>query len=349
MTEAKTEQTTDDPSKPNDILLDVEDLETIFQVEGGIVRAVDGASFQLRRGRILAIVGESGCGKSVTAYSILRLIQPPGSIAGGKIVLHPAEGRSIDITALTKRDEVLYELRGGLISMIFQEPMTALSPVHTIGNQICEAIRLHRDLTRTEAEILAAKMLARVGIPGPRDKLSQYPHELSGGMRQRVVIAMALVADPELLIADEPTTALDVTIQAQILRLIKQLQSDLNTSVLLITHDLGVVAQTADDVAVMYLGRIVESASVRDVLKRPAHPYTRGLLASLPSLAGKSDRLPSIPGSVPSLTEVPAGCPFHPRCPYAQSGRCDTGSPPPLETLGPGRTVACLRAEEIGR
>ncbi|MFW5841236.1 MAG: ABC transporter ATP-binding protein, partial [Planctomycetota bacterium] len=232
----------------NDILLEVDSLETVFDVEGGRVLAVDGASFQVRRGRILAIVGESGCGKSVTAYSILRLIQPPGRIIRGRIVLHPEGAAPIEITALSEKDETLYELRGGLVSMIFQEPMTALSPVHTIGNQLREAILLHQEMTPNQADIVAAKMLARVGIPAAKAKLQQYPHELSGGMRQRVVIAMALVANPQLLIADEPTTALDVTIQAQILRLIKQLQSEMQTAVLLITHDLGVVAQTADDV-----------------------------------------------------------------------------------------------------
>ena len=331
----------------DDVLLEVEGLETVFRVEGGAVRAVDGASFVMRRGRVLAIVGESGCGKSVTAYSILRLVQKPGQIVGGRIVLYPHGEESMDITALGEKDPRLYHLRGGLASMIFQEPMTALSPVHTIGNQICEAIRLHQDVSRNGAEILAAKMLARVGIPSARDRLRQYPHEMSGGMRQRVVIAMALVCNPQLLIADEPTTALDVTIQAQILRLIKDLQTDLGTSVMLITHDLGVVAQTADDVAVMYLGRIVEAADVRGVLKSPAHPYTRGLLASLPSLSGHHERLPSIEGSVPSLTEIPPGCPFHPRCPYAQAGRCDVGGPPALREIAEGHTVACVRAEEI--
>jgi oligopeptide/dipeptide ABC transporter ATP-binding protein len=331
----------------DDILLEVEDLRTYFLVDGREIRAVDGASFTVRRGRIVAIVGESGCGKSVTAYSVLRLIDKPGRIVGGRIVLHPRCGPSIDVTALPENSEALFALRGGLASMIFQEPMTALSPVHTVGNQICEAIRLHQAVGRRQAEEQAAAMLAKVGIPGATERLKRYPHELSGGMRQRVVIAMALVCNPQLLIADEPTTALDVTIQAQILRLIRELQRDLGTSVLLITHDLGVVAQTAEEVAVMYLGRIVEHADVRPLLKDPRHPYTRGLLHSLPSLSRHGQRLASIAGSVPSLAAVPEGCPFHPRCPYVQPGRCDVGGPPPMTTTADGRAVACLRAEEI--
>ena len=330
-----------------DVLLEVEDLRTYFTVDDREIRAVDGASFTMRRGQILAIVGESGCGKSVTAYSILRLIQKPGRIAGGRIVFRPQGAKPIEITALPEKSETLYHLRGGLASMIFQEPMTALSPVHTVGNQICEAILLHQNVSATEAQALAAKMLAKVGIPGAEQRLRQYPHEMSGGMRQRVVIAMALVCNPQLLIADEPTTALDVTIQAQILELIKDLQRDLGTSVLLITHDLGVVAQTAEEVAVMYLGRIVETAAIRPLMKDPRHPYTRGLLHSLPSLSGHGQRLPSITGSVPSLAEIPPGCPFHPRCPYARPGLCDVGSPPDIGPMADGRQVACLRAEDV--
>lgn len=331
----------------NDILLEVKDLKTYFTVEEAEVRAVDGTSFAVKRGQILAIVGESGCGKSVTAYSILRLIQKPGRIVSGQILLHPKGRDTIDITALDEKSDVLFDIRGGLISMIFQEPMTALSPVHTIGNQICEAIYLHQDVRRKQAEDIAAQMLEKVGIPAARQRLRQYPHEMSGGMRQRVVIAMALVCKPELLIADEPTTAVDVTIQAQILTLIKELVSDLGTSVLLITHDLGVVAQTAEVVAVMYLGRIVEQAAIRPLMKDPRHPYTRGLLHSLPSLSVAHQRLPSIKGTVPSARDIPTGCPFHPRCPYMEPGRCDLGAPPALEMFRDGRKVACIRAEEI--
>lgn len=350
-------------SDGNNVLLEVQNLRTSFFVEGEEVRAVDGASFNIRYGQTLAIVGESGCGKSVTAYSILRLIQKPGRIVGGSINLHhpPADSRHpaaaaarldfssgpLDIAALDDKSDALYHVRGGVVSMIFQEPMTALSPVHTVGNQITEAILLHQDVSQAEADRLALEILEKVGIPDPAARLKQYPYEMSGGMRQRVVIAMALACRPWLLIADEPTTALDVTIQAQILALIRKLQQDLGTAVLLITHDLGVVAQTADDVAVMYLGRIIEHAPVRPLLKSPAHPYTRGLLQSLPSLSRGKDRLPSIAGSVPSLREIPPGCPFHPRCPYAQAGRCDQGAPPPLEKMPDGRSIACLRAREI--
>jgi oligopeptide/dipeptide ABC transporter ATP-binding protein len=329
-----------------DVVLGVADLRTYFVTDDGVLPAVDGVTFSIRRGRTLALVGESGCGKSVTSLSILRLIQPPGRIAGGKILLHSARAGEIDITGLGANSRQLFQVRGGLISMIFQEPMSALSPVHTIGDQITEAIFLHRHATAAEARRLAIEMLAKVGVSAPEQRFSQYPHELSGGMRQRVVIAMALVCGPELLIADEPTTALDVTLQAQILGLIKTLQREIGCSVLLITHDLGVVAQTADDVAVMYLGRIIERGPVRDLLKDPRHPYTQGLLRSIPSLH-RGGRLTSIPGAVPLLTAIPAGCPFHPRCPHAQPGRCDAGGPPELRVVAPGRDVACVRAEEI--
>ena len=336
-----------EPATDTDVLLSVRDLRTSFFVDGKEYRAVDGATFDLRRGRILALVGESGCGKSVTAYSMLRLIQPPGKIVGGQIDFRAPTGEQIDIAQLDEGDERLFNLRGGWASMIFQEPMTALSPVHTIGDQITEAILLHQSVGRKEADQLAIQMLGKVGIPGPEKRLKQYPHELSGGMRQRVVIAMALVCRPQLLIADEPTTALDVTIQAQVLRLLRELQEDLGTAIMLITHDLGVVAQIADDVAVMYLGRIVEYGTVRKVLKQPRHPYTRGLLASLPSLSAGHERLPSIEGTVPQLTAIPPGCPFHPRCEHAVSGRCDVGGPPMLTGTDDGRQIACVRDGEL--
>ncbi len=330
-----------------DDLLRIENLRVSFFTHEGEVRAVDGVSLAIRRGRTTAVVGESGCGKSVTAYSILRLIQRPGRILGGSIRYQPATGEGIEILGLAEDDERLFDLRGGAISMIFQEPMTALSPVHTVGNQIMEAILNHQDVPPGEARARAIAMLAKVGIPGAERRVDQYPFEMSGGMRQRVVIAMALVCNPDLLIADEPTTALDVTIQAQILSLMKDLQRRMGTSILLITHDLGVVAQTADDVAVMYLGRVVERAGVRTVMKAPRHPYTQGLLASLPSLSQDLEHLPSIKGSVPSLTAIPPGCPFHPRCPHYQAGVCDQGGPPPLTDLGGGHTAACYRLGEL--
>ena len=328
-------------------ILEIDNLSVYFYTEEGEVREVDGVSFQMRRGRIMALVGESGCGKSVTSYSILRLIQKPGEIKGGSINFYPRDGSNIDITRLPEKSSALFHLRGGQISMIFQEPMTALSPVHTVGNQICEAILLHQDVTKEEARKRAIEMLGKVGIPGAASRIDQYPFEMSGGMRQRVVIAMALVCNPEILIADEPTTALDVTIQAQIMGLIKNLQSELRTSTLLITHDLGVVAQLADDVAVMYLGRIVERGDVHTIMKNPKHPYTLMLLKSLPSLALEKARLPSIKGSVPSVTELPSGCPFHPRCPFAEAGRCDIGGRPDLEKITEGHFAACLCLNEI--
>lgn len=330
------------------VLLEVKDLQTQFHTDEGVLRAVDGASFSLKRGGTLAIVGESGCGKSVTAYSLLRLVNKPGRIVGGQVLLHPPGEPTIDVLALPEGSPDLYRVRGGLAAMIFQEPLAALSPVHTVGNQITEAILLHQPLTRREAEAQALAMLQKVGIREPQARLKQYPHELSGGMRQRVVIAMALVCRPLLLIADEPTTALDVTLQAQVLKLLKALQAELGTAIVLITHDLAVVAQVADEVAVMYLGRVVERAPVRAVMKTPRHPYTQGLLHSRPSLRGeRGRRLPSIEGSVPALSDLPPGCPFHPRCPHAQPGRCDVGAPPPLRTLASGDDVACHRAEEI--
>jgi oligopeptide/dipeptide ABC transporter ATP-binding protein len=329
-----------------DTVLEVVDLHTHFETDRGTVAAVNGVTFSIKRGQTLALVGESGCGKSVTSYSLLRLIQPPGRIVSGRILLNSRTSGVIDIARLRDDDDLLYAVRGGLVSMIFQEPSVALSPVHRIGDQIIEALQLHRPVSREEARTRAIEMLRRVGISAPERRIDQYPHEISGGMRQRVVIAMALMCSPELLIADEPTTALDVTIQAQILQLIRQIQQDLGCSVLFITHDLGVVAQVADEVAVMYLGRIVEQGPVRTVLREPRHPYTRGLLLCRPSI-GSGDRLETIPGTVPSPANVPPGCPFHPRCAFAVAGRCDRGGPPPLETAAPGHEVACVRHREI--
>jgi len=331
----------------NKNLLDIKNLKVSFFTEEGEIRAVNNVNFSIPNGKIMAVVGESGCGKSVTSYSILRLIQKPGKIMEGEIIFHPADDKPFDILKLGEKSDELFKIRGGSISMIFQEPMTALSPVHTIGNQICEAILIHQDVSKVEARKKAADMLEKVGIPNAKNRLDQYPFEMSGGMRQRVVIAMAMVCHPQLLIADEPTTALDVTIQAQILKLMKDLQKDLNMSILLITHNLGVVAQTADEVAVMYLGRIVERSNVRTIMKTPRHPYTIGLLKSLPSLSMEKAKLPSIKGSVPSLTEIPSGCPFHPRCPYYKPKICDTGNPPDLNSIDDNHDVACFRADEI--
>jgi len=272
-----------DPTQASAPLLEVKNLRVSFFTPDGVVGAVQNVSFAIGRGRTLALVGESGCGKSVTAYSLLRLVQPPGRIIGGRILLRSRREGEIDIAHLDEKSGLLFKVRGGLASMIFQEPMTALSPVHTVGSQVDEAILVHQDVSPAAAKRLTLDMLHRVGISDPTQRYHQYPHELSGGLRQRVVIAMALVCRPELLIADEPTTALDVTIQAQILGLIKTLQREIGFSVLLITHDFGVVAQMADEVAVMRQGEIIERGSVREVLKAPQHPHTRALLDALPS------------------------------------------------------------------
>jgi ABC-type dipeptide/oligopeptide/nickel transport system ATPase component len=289
-----------------DIVLRVEHLRVTFKTLDGVCEAVRDVSFKMHRGKTLAIVGESGSGKSVSAYSILRLIQRPGEICGGKIIFNPRHGSPVDILALPEKSDELFHLRGGKISMIFQEPMTALSPVHTVGNQICEAILIHQKKTPREAEQLALDMLALVGIPDPKRRLTQYPFEFSGGMRQRVVIAMALVCRPEILIADEPTTALDVTIQAQILTLIRQLQHEMGTSVIFITHDLGVVAQVADEVIVMKQGRIVETAGVRELYRKPYHPYTRRLLSSIPH-AARDPRLRDLAKTREPIEGLPPG------------------------------------------
>jgi oligopeptide/dipeptide ABC transporter ATP-binding protein len=334
------------PDKPDNIL-EVNNLQVSFYIDSEKLSAVQGVSFTVKRGQILAIVGESGCGKSVTAMSLLRLIDLPGKIDAGKITFFPADQKPIEVISLKSSDPLLYDLRGGLAGMIFQEPMTALSPVYTVGNQIKEALDLHRRVAGKQAEQQVIEMLRKVGIPNPAKVFKLYPHEISGGMRQRAVIAMALIAEPSLLIADEPTTALDVTIQAQILILIKKLQQQLGISVLLITHDLGVVAQVADSVAVMYMGRIVESAPVRDLIKSPRHPYTMALLRSLPGLSVRKKPLVSIKGSVPPLSEIPQGCPFHPRCDYSQKGRCDIGDAPVLRNLTDTHCSACLRSEEL--
>ena len=292
------------------------------------------------RGKTMGIVGESGCGKSVTAFSALRLVSSPGRIVAGEIVLHRPD-REIYLTDLDEEGEDIRAIRGHEIAMIFQEPMTSLSPVHTVGFQIVEAIRLHLDLRGEEARSLAVNMLDRVGIPDAERRFAQYPHEMSGGMRQRVMIAMALSCRPSLLIADEPTTALDVTIQAQILDLMRDLQDEFQMSIMLITHDLGVVAEMADEVAVMYMGRIVEHAATEEIFENPKHPYTQALMQSIPGMIrARKTRLQTIRGSVPDPYTQLQGCPFHPRCEVAQDGVCNAGDRPELLAVGDGHAVA---------
>jgi len=325
-------------------LLAINDLVTAFETPAGRLPAVDGVSLAIGRGRTLGLVGESGCGKSVTAMSILRLVASPGRIESGSIQLTVA-GESLELTSLPERR--LREIRGGRIGMIFQEPMTSLNPVFTVGDQIAEVVRLHRRAGRTAARARALEMLKLVRVADPEQRLDAYPHQLSGGMRQRVMIAMALACEPDLVIADEPTTALDVTIQAQILELLDDLRRRLGTAILLITHDLGVVAETCDDVAVMYAGRIVEQAPAAELFSRPLHPYTIGLLAARPDADRRgSGPLTTIPGMVPPPQEFPNGCRFHPRCSYAQQPRC-AAEVPPLREIRPGHFVRCHFAEEI--
>ncbi|QAU49787.1 ABC transporter ATP-binding protein [Bradyrhizobium guangzhouense] len=327
----------------SDLVLEVKNLKTVFFTNSGLFKAVDDVSFTVKRGETLAIVGESGCGKSVTALSLMRLVpDPPGRIVGGSVAL---EGT--DLLALSEAE--MRKIRGNRISMIFQEPMTSLNPVIRIGDQIVEAVRLHRNLSTREANDIAVEMLRLVRIPEPARRAREYPHQLSGGMRQRAMIAMALACRPALLIADEPTTALDVTIQAQILALILDLQKELGTGLVLITHDLGVVAQTAQRVIVMYAGRKVEEASVESLFAAPKHPYTRGLMASIPAVpapgVAAQERLNEIPGTVPSLVRLPKGCAFAPRCKLAVK-RCEAEYPP-LTDWGGGHLAACWRAADV--
>ena len=318
-------------------LLEVRDLHTYFQTREGLVRAVAGVSFKLDPGELLGLVGESGCGKSITALSIMRLVGPPGKIVAGEVLF---AGRDLlKLSAPAMRD-----VRGNDIAMIFQDPMTSLNPVFTVGEQIAEALRLHRRLSRKDARAAAIESMREVAIPDPALRANDYPHQLSGGMRQRVMIAMALACDPKLLIADEPTTALDVTIQAQILELLNNLRKTRELAVLLITHDLGVVAEVADRVAVMYTGKIVEASPVDELFARPKHPYTEGLLRSVPKLTAsdvaKADRLATVEGTVPRATALPPGCHFEPRCPYRMP-RCLEGEIP-LYPAGESVTVRCV-------
>lgn len=333
----------DDPAKTDDqTLLDVKDLKTHFFTDEGLVKAVDGVNLSLKRGETLCVVGESGCGKSVTARSILRIVPSPGEIVSGEINFRQRNGAAIDLAQVNPKGREIRYIRGGEISMIFQEPMSSLSPVHTIGSQIMEAILLHLPVTKQEARKRAAFLLDLVGIPRPGEQLDAYSFELSGGMRQRAMIAIALACEPQLLIADEPTTALDVTTQANILDLIRELQQATGMAVLFITHDLGVVAEIADEVVVMYLGRDVESGDVDAIFHDPKHPYTRALLQSIPRYDSRENkRLYSIRGTVPHPFDRPSGCPFHPRCDDFIADQCDSIDPH-RRMVSPNHNARCL-------
>jgi oligopeptide/dipeptide ABC transporter ATP-binding protein len=321
-------------------LLKVENLQTRFNLEKETIHAVNGVSFSVAEGEVLGIVGESGCGKSVTALSIMRLIEPPGEISGGEAFFQN-NGEKADLLNLS--DKKLEKILGNRISMIFQDPMTSLNPVLSVGYQIAETLRVHRGFSKKAAKEKATDLLQKVGIANAAQRANDYPHEFSGGMRQRVMIAMAIACEPKLLIADEPTTALDVTIQAQILNLLRQLKKELGMSIIIITHDLGVVAQLADRVAVMYAGRIVETASIENIFERPQHPYTQALVASIPRLGYEDERLPTIEGAPPRLHGDFIGCSFYPRCSY-RIALC-AEKRPPLEEIYKGQKAACWVAQ----
>ncbi|MGE3268067.1 MAG: ABC transporter ATP-binding protein [Chloroflexota bacterium] len=327
-------------------LISIRDLKTYFYPDEGIVKAVDGASFDIARGKTIGIVGESGCGKSVTARSILRIVERPGRIDSGQILFQPdpagTQEGAIDLAKIQADGRQMRDIRGGQISLVFQEPMTSFSPVHTVGNQIIEAIQLHMRMSKKDAKDRAIQMMRLVGIPRSEQRVDEYAYQLSGGLRQRAMIAMALSADPILLIADEPTTALDVTTQAQILDLMRDLQNQNHMAIMLITHDLGVIAEMADEVVVMYLGRVVEKGPVDDIFHNPKHPYTKALLESIPSVnATPRVKLPTISGSIPHPYARPAGCPFYPRCPSFMPGTCDAAEPE-LIHVGDKQDAACF-------
>jgi oligopeptide/dipeptide ABC transporter ATP-binding protein len=326
-------------------LLDIQDLKTYFYTADGVVRAVDGVSLTIAPQETLGLVGESGCGKSVTAYSILRLLPPKYCrIVQGKILFHRSTEETVDLATVDPRGDLIRSIRGFDIAMIFQEPMTSLSPVHTVGSQIMEAIELHQRVSKVEGQKRTVEMLRQVGIAMPEQRFHEYPHQFSGGMRQRAMIAMALSCNPQLLIADEPTTALDVTIQAQILELMKGLQAEFQMSILIITHNLGVVAEMADRVAVMYMGKIVESGKASTIYKRPLHPYTVGLMQSVPRMGRKiKNRLVPIPGTVPDPFSIPPGCAFYPRCSARKTAACrQAGEEVLLTEVEPGHMVRCV-------
>ncbi len=319
------------------LLLDIQDLRTHFRTDDGIIKAVDGITFQVNRGETLGIVGESGCGKSVTSLSIMNLI-PEGTITSGQIIYHKSENEQIEITKLEPHSTAMRRIRGNELAMIFQEPMTSLNPVYTIGEQIMEAVRLHLKADRQRARQRALEMLELVGISAPGQRVNEYPHQLSGGMRQRAMIAMALSCSPNCLIADEPTTALDVTIEAQILQLMRRLQKELGMAIIIITHDLGVIGTMAERVIVMYTGKVVEQATTDDIFYNPKHPYTKGLLNSIPQI-GRKERLIPIKGTVPNMTALPPGCYFAPRCPEAKD-ICHREEPAVYD-VGNTHTVKC--------
>lgn len=333
-------------------LIEINDLKIQFFTREGVVRAVDGVNLTIPRGKTLCLVGESGCGKSVTARAILNIVHNPGRIVNGEILMHRSDGfagdDTLDIAQLDPRGNEIRKIRGRHISMIFQEPMTSLSPMYTVGNQIMENVLLHTGATKLEARERAIEMLDLVGIPQPQRLVDEYPFRLSGGMRQRAMIAMALACNPSLLIADEPTTALDVTTQSQILELMLKVQEEYDMAILFITHDLGVVAEIADDVAVMYLGDVVEYADVDTIFNNPSHPYTQSLLRSIPKVTATRQRLEAIKGMVPSPYRRPSGCQFHPRCSQIMENICPQKAPPMLEQT-PGHQVRCLLYTEEGK
>ncbi|WP_285734601.1 ABC transporter ATP-binding protein [Nocardiopsis sp. ATB16-24] len=330
-----------------DVVLDIRGLRTHFFTDDSVIRAVDGADLAVRRGGTLCVVGESGCGKSAMARSVLQLVEPPGRVVGGRILLYPSEGADdpVDLASLHPTGRRIRAVRGREVAMVFQEPMSSLSLVHTVGDQIGESLRVHHGMSRRDARGRAVELLDRVRVPGSARVVDSYPFQLSGGMRQRVMIAMALACGPRVLVADEPTTALDVTTQAQILDLFDDLRRDTGMGVLFITHDMGVVAEIADEVAVMYLGTVVEQGPVDEIFHDPRHPYTRALLEAVPRIGvPRSRRLPTIRGAVPAPGTRPTGCVFRTRCPEAVEGLCDT-TVPPVTVPGPGRRVRCLLQE----
>lgn len=335
-------------SKSDDILLEIQNLSVNFYMDEGVVKAVNGVSFSLTRGKTTAVIGESGCGKSVTAHSIMRIVpSPPGRIVGGSILFYSADlaegSEPIDLTSLNPKGREIRSIRGKDISMIFQEPMTSFSPLHTIGSQIVENILLHsRDVSKAAAREHTIDLLRRVGMPMAEKRLDAYPHQFSGGMRQRAMIAMALSCSPQLLLADEPTTALDVTIQAQILDLLSSLQAETGMTIMLITHNLAIVADVASDIIVMYRGRGVEYGSTEQAFENPLHPYTQGLLRSIPKLSGELTRLVPIPGVVPGPYEDLSGCAFYPRCDRRIEGLCNGSDPPPSVEVEPKHFVSCF-------